>query len=257
MSFTQNQQDMPGRKLVIIACIFISHSALAQFSKGDRMVGSGIGTVLFNSASSDITVSSIGQTKAKINSYNISLQPTIGWFINSKTALGVSLNINPAGQSTTYEENGTTFQKDKFNSFNIGAGGFARSYFSDKGSFLPFGQAGINAGLSNLETSGFFYGGSGASLYKDTYSGSSSGGFFANASFLLGVTRKISEHTGLDIYLGYNFSYNKNTFSRTTLTDRLNDGSVDETRENETTTKYTNHGFLLGAGFQVFLGRKK
>jgi len=38
---------------------------------------------------------------------------------------------------------------------------------------------------------------------------------------------------------------------------QLMDGSVDERSENETTTKFTNHGFIIGVGFQVFLKGKK
>ena len=67
----------------------------------------------------------------------------------------------------------------------------------------------------------------------------------------------VGDFTGLDFYAGYNFSYNKNTFKRTTLRDNGNDGSVDERSENETTTKFTNHGFIIGVGFQVFLKGKK
>ena len=61
------------------------------------------------------------------------LHPSIGWFISDKTAVvGVPLNINPNGQKTTYEENGSTYQSDKSNGFNIGLGGFVRNYFSGK-----------------------------------------------------------------------------------------------------------------------------
>ena len=33
--------------------------------------------------------------------------------------------------------------------------------------------------------------------------------------------------------------------------------AIDETLKNKTTTKFTNHGFFLGVGFQVFLRKKK
>jgi hypothetical protein len=247
---------MTARSYLLWIVLLSFKSSLAQFNKGDRMVGASIASIIYNSANSDIKVTSVGETRARVRSYNIGLHPTLGWFINQKTAVGLSLNINPAGETTSYEENGTTFQKDKYNTFNIGAGGFARSYLGSAGAFLPFIQIGMNAGISHLKTEGFFYGGSGMTSYKDTYNGSSSGGFFFNSSFQAGLTKKLSEKTGLDIYLGYNFSYNRNTFTRTTLTDRLIDGSIDETRENETVTKYTNHGFIFGAGFQVFLARR-
>ncbi|HNF39202.1 MAG TPA: hypothetical protein PLC45_11105, partial [Chitinophagaceae bacterium] len=78
-----------------------------------------------------------------------------------------------------------------------------------------------------------------------------------NANFLAGMTKMVGERTGLDFYIGYNFSYNKNTFKKTTLRDDGNNGTIDSRGENETTTKFTNHGFTLGVGFQIFLkGRK-
>lgn len=221
------------------------------------MAGSSVGSVLFNSGSSDITVVSIGSNTSKITSYDARINPSLGWFVSDNTVVGIMLNINPNGQKTSYEQNGSTYQSDKNNSFNIGIGGFARNYFSGNGSLLPFGQVSLNGGISSLKTEGFFYGGSGSSAYKQTYDGNSSGGFFANAAFTGGFTKLVGENAGLDFYIGYNYSYNKNTFKRTTLRDDGIDGSIDTRAENETTTKFTNHGFTIGAGFQIFLRGKK
>lgn len=221
------------------------------------MAGASIGSAIFNSGTSDIMVTSIGSNTAKTTSYSISITPSLGWFISGNTAVGVSLNINPAGQKTSYEENGNTFQKDKTSDFNAGIGGFARNYFSSNGTFLPFGQAGLTMGISNYKSDGFFYGGSGVDAYKKSYKGNSSGGFFTNASLTGGFTKKIGENTGLDLYIGYTFSFTKNTLSTTTLVDMQLNGTIDERLENETMTKFTNHGFMIGAGFQVFLAKKK
>ena len=67
----------------------------------------------------------------------------------------------------------------------------------------------------------------------------------------------MGENAGLDIFIGYNYSYNKNTFKRTTLYYLTRQILDPYTGKNETTTKFTNHGFLLGVGFQVFLKGKK
>ena len=111
--------------------------------------------------------------------------------------------------------------------------------------------------ISSLKTEGFFYGGSGASAYKISYDGDGSGGFFANASLQGGFTKMTGENAGLDFFIGYTYGYNKNVFDKTTLRDNGNDGTIDETLKNKTTTKFTNHGFFLGVGFQVFLRKKK
>ena len=92
---------------------------------------------------------------------------------------------------------------------------------------------------------------------KTTYNGNSTGGGYLNSTFTVGLTKMINETAGLDFYVGYTYSYNKNTFKKTTLKDIGNDGSIDERGENETTTKFTNNGLLAGVGFQLFLRGKK
>jgi hypothetical protein len=237
--------------------LIISLAVNAQFKKGNLMAGASVGSVLFNSGSSDITVSQIGSNTSRITSYNVSASPSLGWFISDNTVVGGAVNINPYSNKTTYEQNGSTYQSDKNSNFNIGLGGFARHYFGGSGSMIPFGQFGMNFGISSLKAEGFFYGGSGPTAYKISYDGSSSGGFFANSTFQFGFTKMVGDLTGLDFYIGYNFSYNKNTLKKTTLRDDGNNGTIDSRGENETTTKFTNHGFLLGVGFQVFLKGKK
>ena len=221
------------------------------------MYGASVGNIFFNSGNGDQKVISIGSLSYTTSNFGVSISPSAGWFMSEKTAVGASLNINPTSQKTTYESNGATFQKDKVKSFNIGIGGFVRNYFRGSGSFLPFGQFGLNAGISNSSSNGFFYGGSGSSIYKDTYDGKSTGGFFINSSLNLGLTKMVGEITGLDIFAGYNFSYNKNTYKTTRLHDEGNNGSVETRGESETETSFTNHGFVLGVGFQVFLRGKK
>ena len=249
---------MPAKSILLASVLLLSAIvANAQFKRGMRMIGTSIGSVLYNSGSSDITVASIGSNASKITNYNVNINPMLGWFISDKTVVGATLNINPNGQKTTYEQSGTTYQSDKSHGYNIGVGGFARNYFNSKNSMMPFGQVSLNGGFSNLKTEGFFYGGSGPTAYKTTYTGNSNGGVFANASFTFGFTKMLGENAGLDFYVGYAFSYNKNTFKKTTLRDIGNNGTIDERAENETTTKFTNHGFTLGVGFQIFLAEKK
>jgi len=242
---------------VILVLLLINQDINAQFTKGDKMVGATIGNVFYNSGTQDASSPPIGSTTGKVTGFGLNISPSLGWFISDKTAAGFSFTLNPASQKTSFEENGSTFQKDKVKTFSVGIGGFVRNYFSNKGNFLPFGQANLLAGISSRNTDGFFYGGSGPTVYKETYEGKSSGGFFTNASLNLGVTKMVGENAGLDFSIGYNFSYAKNTVKTIRLRDDLINGSIDVTSENETTTKFTNHGFMLGVGFQVFLKGKK
>jgi hypothetical protein len=247
-------------KIVVFSLLFslVSVCANAQFKKGTRMVGATIGSILYNSGSADVSFPSpTTGYSSKITSFKLNVSPSFGWFISDNTALGVSLNVNPSNNKARYSAGGSTFQEDKINSFEFGAGGFARNYFNSSSSYLPFGQLSFNLGISSSNTSGFFYGGSGSSAYKTSYSGKSSGGFFANTSLSLGLTKLLNPHTGLDFYVGYLFSYNKYTIKTTTLRDDGNNGSIDQTSVSQPTTKFTNHGFLLGVGFQVFLESQK
>lgn len=242
--------------LLFLSVLLLFPSMLhAQFAKGDRMAGSAVAALGFNAGTADISVASIGSNTSRITGYSISIQPSLGWFLSEKTATGFTFNLSPNSQKTTYEQNGSTYQQDKNSGFNIGLGGFARTYFSGN-NLLPFGQFSLNGGLSSLKTSGFFYGGIGSSAYKTSYTGSSSGGLFINSTLTAGLTRMLGENAGLDLYAGYHFSYNKNVFKRTTLRDEGNDGVVDSRLENETTTSFTNHGFTAGLGFQVFLRKR-
>ncbi len=193
----------------------------------------------------------------KSNSFGLRIEPTMGWFISEKTAVGASLNINPSNSKVSYMSGGTTFQQDKSNNFNIGIGAFARNYFSANNTFMPYGQFGINAGISSQNNDGFLYTGTGPTATKETYDGKGSGGFFANAALQLGMTKMLGESTGLDFFAGYSYSYNKNTLKTTTQTDFGNNGSIDQTAVSEPTTKFTNHGFIVGVGFQIFLTGKK
>lgn len=78
-----------------------------------------------------------------------------------------------------------------------------------------------------------------------------------NSGVTFGATKMVNEHTGLDFYVGYTYSYSKNIFKPTTQTDLGNNGSIDQTVVSEPTQKFTNHGITVGVGFQVFLDKKK
>ncbi len=245
-------------RLLSVMLLIGSFSANAQFSKGDKMVGASVGSVFINSGTSDVSFPSVTAGYSSTNNgWGIRIEPSIGWFISDKTAIGGTIILNPSSQKNSYEAGGNTFQQDKTNRFNIGLGGFARNYFNDNKSMMPYGQFGFNFGINTEKVEGFDYSSDGGGSYKDSYEGESSGGIFANASLQFGLTKMLGENAGLDFFAGYTYSYNKNTFKTTTSRDYGNNGSIENTFVNEPTTKFTNHGFIIGIGFQVFLKGKK
>jgi hypothetical protein len=244
--------------LLTLGYLLVTGIMHAQFRKGMRMVGGDVASIVFNSGTGDISFPApTADVTSHITSFSLHISPDLGWFISEHTAVGATLNINPTYDKAWYESNGNTYQKDKKTAYNFGIGGFVRNYFgSSSSAYLPFGQVGLNFGISSVKTSGFFFG-SDTVAYKKSYDGKSSGGFFSNASFSFGMTKLLSPHTGLDFFIGYNFSYNKSDFLNTTLRDNNNNGVIEETGILKSTTRFTNHGAMIGIGFQVFLDKRK
>jgi hypothetical protein len=254
----KNHRMLKSFSFFILIVLCFSFTASSQLKKGTRMVGVTIGSIFYNNGNADISFPAPTQGYSyKTTSFGAAIAPSMGWFISDNTVIGAMLNINPVWLKNTYEFSGTTYRKDESNTFNLGIGGGVRNYFNNSSTYKPFGQLNINFGISSQNTEGFFYGGSGPGVYKETYDGKSSGGFFTNAALALGFTKMLNAHTGLDLYAGYNYSYSKNTLKTTTLTDAGINGSIDQTAVSEPTTKFTSHGFVLGLGFQIFLEARK
>lgn len=245
------------RSLFLLACFAgIQPPVHAQFKKGDVMAGASLASLFYNSGTLDVSFDDFPGYDGKTSSFGLRIEPAIGLFLSEKAAVGFTLNLNPSGQRESFSVNNTTFQEDNSNSFNLGVGIFARNYFGAGSSWMPFGQLGVNAGFASGSNDGFRYY-SGSVPYKETYNGKTTEGFFANASLQFGLTKMLGENAGIDLFLGYNFSRNKNTTRTVTETDLEIDGDIDFTSTNEPTTRFSNHGFILGAGFQVFLRGKK
>jgi hypothetical protein len=239
---------------VTILFLFTSIISNAQLKKGMRMAGVSIGNIYINSGETDYSDPNIpGPYTSNNNNFGVSFSPTYGWFISDNTAIGALISLNYRRQKIFDVSNGTTFRRNTTNFFDIGIGGFARNYFSTSGKWMPFGQFSTNFGLGTSNHEGFSFSGND----KSTFDGKSSGDFFANAGLSAGLTKMLNGNTGIEIFIGYNFSYSKSNYKTTTLIDRNNNGSIDETANSDLTSKYTNHGFAAGIGFQIFLDSKK
>jgi len=241
--------------LIVLLLLLINTGINAQLKKGIRMVGASVGSAFFNSSQSDYSypAPTTGYTSTG-NNFGINLNPSMGWFVSDNTAIGALLNFGYTHQKTFAKAaNGNIFNRDISNSFNMGFGGFARNYFKSSGTMMPFGQFNLNGGIGSASNKGFYF----TNSDKNSYDGKSSGDFFINTGVELGFTKMLNEHTGLDLFVGYTYSYNKRTYKTTTLTDLGNNGSVDQTAVSEPTLKYSNHGVMLGVGFQIFLDKRK
>jgi len=246
---------MKWKALSVIFFFLLNVSLKAQFKKGDRMIGATIANSFFNSGKSEYSYPSPTQGyTSNSNNFGVTLNPSMGWFISDNTAIGALLNFGYSHQKTFNENlSGTTYKRDISNDFHIGIGGFARNYFKSSGTLKPFGQFNLNLGIGSTTNNGFYF----INNDKSNYDGKSSGDFYINTGVALGLTKMLNEHTGLDFFAGYSYSYNKKTVKTTTLTDLGNNGSVDQTAIAEPTLKFTNHGIAIGVGLQVFLEKRK
>lgn len=220
------------------------------------MAGATVGSVFYNSGKSEYSFPppTTGYT-SNVSSYGVSLGPTMGWFVSDNTAVGATLlfSYSQSKMNDISDANNNTFNKDKSNRFSLGIGGFARNYFKTEGKLLPFGQLNLNFGTGSSSTDGFTFSGND----KYSYDGKSSGDFFLNGGLSMGFTKMLNDNTGLDFFAGYNYSYTKSTFKKTTTVDIGNNGTIDQTNVNEPTQKFTNHGVTIGISFQIFLDKRK
>lgn len=251
-----------GKNFIKAICIgviaFITAPTMGQFTKGMRMVGNSIFAGSFNSGESAVNYPS--NTNLNFNTstrkYNFSLQPALGWFINDRTVAGAAFNLQISGnRESDVSGNGNTFRKNVTDGYNLGVGGFVRNYFFAQEKLPLFGQAGLNLGFSNQQNSGFSF--SDNPLTRIDVDGRSTGGFYANLTLSSGLTFMLANNVGMDITIGYNFAYNKYSYTNNYDYDIGNNGSIDATAKAETVTRYTGNGVVAGIGLQVFLDPKK
>src|SRR5829696_7465790 len=115
---------------LLFFCLFIliSLSSTAQTKKGNKMIGASVGTIFFNSGTTDLSTV-LASTSTTDNNFGVSINPSIGWFNSDNLVLGISpvigfRTLKKVGNAS----NGNTFLKDETNEYNFGIGGFARYY---------------------------------------------------------------------------------------------------------------------------------
>jgi len=238
----------------IVTITLLATASHAQFSKGMKMSGVTLGNAFFKSGSYDYTFpQATAPYSSKTNSLGLTLAPNLGWFISNNTVIGARLALGYYYDKNLDMENGVTFRKKIDKNFNAGLGVFLRNYFGSFSNLAPFAQFNMDGRIGSSHTEGFNY----STNFKETFSGKSSGDFTFDLGLSVGVTKMLNSNVGIDIFAGYLFDHSKNTFKTTTWRDVDIDGSIDETDYENPTTKSTNHGFMIGAGFQIFLSKNK
>lgn len=218
-----------------------------QFTKGTRTVGAFLSSTGFSTLSSTYTASNgtnINNTKNQ--NFNLSLSPSMGWFIQENILIGGNLNFNLS--NTKYTER--SYLTNKGNNFTAGFGAFGRYYFGQSG-FMPYAQVTLGTAF-----------GSGSSDFTANYSnysakgtGKQSGIFNFSGGAGLGLTKMLSKNTGLDLSVGYSFLLNSYKYSYEENRQYTN-SSVEQLKTNYDYNG-TTHGATISVGFLILLDPKK
>jgi len=196
------------KKLILffIACITVI-SVSAQTEKGSRLIGVGLGSLSYTNSTSKTSYSNTPTVyNSDGNSFSISVNPNIGWFVKDRVAVGGGVSVSfyssksnssNTGSSTTSESTSTQ------PSFYIGP--YVRYYFSGSKSGMPFLQAnaqyGIYGGKSKSKTS------TGSSSETTTHP---KGDWNAGATF--GYEHFVSSYVGLYFSVGFNYGSSKTEY---------------------------------------------
>lgn len=247
---------MSTKPFLLITLLVIGITGNAQLKKGNKLVGFSVGSAFFNNTSNERS-NNLTSSVIETDNFGISINPSMGWFVSDDVIIGFSPSVSFDKQKQVGKgTNGNTFLIDELSSYSVSLGGFARYYFRGQNSMLRFfGQYNLSLGISGGKNDGFEYESLG--IYVDRYDTKFSGGFAANTGINLGASKFLNEHTSVDFYIGYTFSYSKNNPKGTSLRDYSDPSSPDQTQNINFDQKITHNAVMLGVGLQVFLGKKK
>jgi hypothetical protein len=240
------------KKVILLLSLFVSVTASAQFQKGTRTFGLSLGSVGFSNTGADATNNTgtlIGSDKT--SRFNISINPSYGWFISEKVLVGGSISVGVS--SSKYTAGTTTVEKS--NGFNGGLGVYSRYYFSADG-FMPYAQASLGGTIGSVS---FTWTRDLRASFNSIDKGEADQKsiFNLNAGLGVGLTKMVNKNVGLDIGLGYVFT--NTSYKYSSINNRqyqTTPPSSEELRSNFKYSGFTN-AVNLSVGFLVFFDAKK
>lgn len=196
------------KKLILffIASIMVL-SVSAQTEKGSKLFGVSLGSLSYTNSNSKTTYSNTPTIyKSDGNSFSISVNPNVGWFINDGFVLGGGVSVSfYSSKSNSSNTGSSTTSESKSTQPSFYIGPYARYYFSGSKKGMPFIQAnaqyGIYGGKSTSKTS------SGASSETTTHP---KGDWNAGATF--GYEHFLSSYIGLYVSVGFNYGSSKTSY---------------------------------------------
>lgn len=225
-----------------IFCL-LSIVSMAQTKKGDKLVGVGFGSISYTNSDSKTSYSNTATVyNSDGNSFSISVNPNVAWFVNDNLAIGGGVSVSfYSSKSNSSNTTSSATSESKSTQPSIYIGPMARYYFNGSPKGMPFAQAnfqiGIAGGKSNSKTN------SGASSETTT---KPKGDWNAGVSF--GYEHFITPSVGFYASVGFNYGKSKTTYEY-----RPSSGTG-----YDYTSEYSRFYIPVNVGLQVhILGKKK
>ncbi|NOT51910.1 MAG: outer membrane beta-barrel protein [Chitinophagaceae bacterium] len=230
------------KKLLVMVLCLASFAAMGQTKKGDKMVGVGIGSISYTNSDSKTSYSNTPTVyNSDGNSFSISVNPNVAWFVQDNLAIGGGVSISfYSSKSNSSNTSSTTTSESKSTQPSFYIGPLARYYFGGSSKGQPFGQInlqyGIYGGKSESKTS------TGASSETTT---KPKGDWNAGISF--GYEHFITPNVGFYGSIGFNYGSSKTEYQYRPSTGTGYDY----------TSEYSRFYIPVNVGLQVHILNKK
>lgn len=206
------------------------------------LVGVSFGSLSFTSSDSETTYSNTPTVyNSDGNSFSISVNPNIAWFVMDNLAVGGGVSVSfYTSKSDSSNTSSTTTSENKSTQPSFYIGPMARYYFGKSTSGKPFAQInaqyGISGGKSESSTS--------TGAFSETKT-KPKGDWNAGVTF--GYEHFVSQYVGLFASIGFNYGSSKTDYEY-----RPSTGSG-----YDYTSKYDRFYIPVNVGIQVHLPCKK
>ncbi|MCD1117016.1 OmpW family outer membrane protein [Chryseobacterium turcicum] len=200
------------KKLLLVGAIALCGLSNAQMTKGDWVISGNTG-LGFNSASSTVKANGESEDGPKISKFSIT--PSVGYFVMDGLAVGIDLGLD----SETKKYDGDKTTDTRFSVMPT-----ATYYFNTGSKFFPF--VGVGVGYATNKT-------------KETLSGISDNYTADGLTWKAkaGVTYMATQSLGVNLGVGFDQFYSKNTYFNTEV-------------------KTTRNNFGVNVGFSYFIKSK-
>lgn len=182
-------------------------SAFSQVEKGTKLVGVGLGSISYTNSDSKTTYSNTPTVyNSDGNSFSISINPNVAWFISERLAVGAGVSVSfYSSKSKSSNTGSTTTSESKYTQPSFYIGPLARYYFGGSSKGMPFAQANFEFGI---------YGGkseSKTSLGSSSETKTKPKGDW-NAGAAVGYEHFINQNIGLYASVGFNYGKSKTSY---------------------------------------------